>query len=80
MNTQRIPQRGLPKPPPKRYPKTMATSTVERIQRQPDGTYRVTHWKENRCCLPMQIGSAQICVMNDYGFWVVVRVEDAPWC
>jgi len=77
--SQRIPQGGLPRPRTKRIPVTVAASTIEHIDRQKDGTYRVWQSKENRCCKPMQVGVAQICVMDDYGFWVVIKQEAMPW-
>lgn len=81
MTEQRIPQGGLPRPRP-RHPKpvpTVATSTVEHIDRQQDGTYRVWQSKENRCCRPTQIGVALICVMGDYGFLQVIKQESQSW-
>jgi len=78
MTEQRIPQRGLPKPPSK-YPITPATAMTEHITRQPGGTYRVSYSKENRCCQFMQIGAARICVMDDYGYLVTIAQEPNPW-
>ncbi|MFZ7319690.1 hypothetical protein ACLS0R_11620 [Comamonas jiangduensis] len=74
----RIPQGGLRRPKPK-HPPTLATTTIERIDRQKDGTYRLWHSKEDRYCKPMQVGVAQICVMNEYGFLVVIKQEAMPW-
>lgn len=78
MTEQRIPQGGLPRPR-KHYRASVATSTREHIDRQCDGTYRLWYSKENRCCMPMQIGVAQICVMDDYGFLQVIKQEPQPW-
>lgn len=78
MSAARIPQGGLPRPR-KHYPVTMATCTIEHMDRQKDGTYRVWHSKESRYCVRMQIGVALICVMNEYGFLVTIRQEPMPW-
>ena len=74
----RIPQGGLPRPR-KRHPVTVATTMTEHMDRQNDGTYRVWHSKENRCCRSMQVGVALICVMDDYGFLVTIKQESQPW-
>lgn len=74
----RTPQGGLPRPRA-RHHVTVATSAIERIERRADGKYRVWHSKENRCCRPMQIGVAQVCVMDDYGFLVTIEQEPVPW-
>ena len=74
----RIPQGGLPRPR-KRHPVTVATSMTEHMDRRNDGTYRVWQSKENRYCIPLQVGVALICVMNDYGFLQVIKQEPQPW-
>lgn len=78
MAEARIPQGGMRRPR-SRQDRTVATSTIEHIDRQACGTYRVWQSKENRCCVPVQIGVALICVMDDYGFLVTVREESQPW-
>jgi len=52
---------------------------TEHMDRKNDGTYRVWHSKENRCCRSMQVGVALICVMDDYGFLVTIKQEPQPW-
>lgn len=50
-------------------------STYERLS---DGRYLVTHWIHGRCGL-MQTGGITVCVMNEYGFLVVVEDRGRAW-
>ena len=78
MSEPRIPQGGLRKPRSK-YPISSATSMRQHIDRMKDGRYRVWNSKENRCCRPVQIGVALICVVDDFGALQVVEQEGYPW-
>lgn len=75
--TDRIPQGGRRRPPSKHKP-TLGTTLQQRIERRQDGTYRIWWTRDNRCCNPMQVGSALIGVMDDFGSFVTLR-EEMPW-
>lgn len=47
-------------------------------ERLSDGRYLVTHWMHGRCG-PMQTGGITVCVMNEYGFLVVVEDRGCSW-
>ena len=51
----------------------------QHIDRMKDGRYRVWNSKENRCCRPVQVGVALICVVDDFGVLQVVEQEGYPW-
>lgn len=70
----RVPQGGLRKPR-KTYPATVATSTTLHIDRLPRGRWRVWWSKEDRYFKPMQIGSALVCVVDNFGDLVTVWEE-----
>ena len=62
---------------------TLPKSTITRLirpsyERLSDGRYLVTHWMHGRCG-PMQTGGITVCVMNEYGFLVVVEDRGRAW-
>lgn len=82
MTEQRIPQRGLPKPPPKRpMANIMVTYTNQKIT-GPDSLGRYRYWesKEDRYCRQQPVGPVVLCVVDNFGFLVPVRtLEVRPW-
>lgn len=52
----------------------VATSTTMRVDRH-QCRWRVWWSKEDRYCRPMQIGSALVCVVDDFGSLVTVWEE-----
>lgn len=81
MTEQRTPQGGLPRPRPK-YTPTGATMRNEYISPRYDhyGRYLLQHTAYSRRSIyPMQVGSAHVCVMDDFGFLQPVYSIDPDW-
>ena len=62
---------------------TLPKSTITRLirpsyERLSDGRYLVERWIHGRCGL-MQTGGITVCVMNEYGFLVVVEDRGQAW-
>lgn len=79
MAENRIPQGGLRRPRPKLAPINVATSTTQHESRDSLGRYRIWYTKEDRYLRPMQIGATCIYVVDDFGDFVLVGMERAPW-
>lgn len=85
--SERIPQRGLPKPPPKLPPQYAAMANLVSFYTNknitgPDKLGRYLYWesKENRYCRQVPIGAKLVCVVDEFGFLVPVdRQEDTSW-
>lgn len=81
MTEKRTPQGGLPRPRPK-YTPTVATMLTEDISPRYDHygryLYRQTGYSR-RSIYPMQIGSAHVCVMDDFGFLQPVYSIAPDW-
>lgn len=81
MGEVRIPQGGLRRPRPKYLP-TVATLLTEDISPRYDHygryLYRQTGYSR-RSIYPMQVGSAHVCVMDDFGFLQPVYSIAPDW-
>jgi len=81
MTEQCIPQGGLRRPRPKNTP-TLATLLNECITPRYDhhGRYLLQHTSYSRRSIyPMQVGSAHVCVVDDFGFLHPVYAIAPDW-
>ncbi len=81
MSEVRIPQGGLRRPKPK-YVSTVATRRREHITARHDyyGRYLLRYTTYTRQSIhPLQVGSAHVCVMDDFGFLAPVYSICPDW-
>jgi hypothetical protein len=76
-----VPLAGVRKPfnPNLRARFPVALGIAYRTERLLDGRYLVTGWMTNRCGNLEELGRSSVCVMNDFGFLVVVEDRGHPW-
>lgn len=71
-----VPLAGQRKQPSK---STITRLLQPHLDRMSDGRYLHTVTMEGRCCIPIEVGPRRVCVMDDFGYPVLVEEWGYAW-